>query len=196
MKIVVLSHYLFDEMMKDLSLNNDNVNKYNAAFISIIGTQECLKYYLDEEDTKHYFNDSSNVLNLDFDDISIDVMYNGHHFKAMRMEQSEKTVDFIEDNIRNDIDTMYIHCRAGFSRSRAVAEFICRYCEENDINFSYEDRYGFTTLLNSDVLRKLNHSYCKKHKFNEYKINGTDYPEEFINIPIKTINTDKNGNVI
>ena len=43
MKIIVLSHYLFDEEMKKLKLNDDNVEKTNMAFVSIIGTPECLK---------------------------------------------------------------------------------------------------------------------------------------------------------
>jgi hypothetical protein len=86
MKIEVLSQYLFDEKMKELKLNDENVENTNMAFISIIGTPECLTYYLDEGKTKHYFKDHPNVLNLDFDDIGDDVMYNGHHFKTMRME--------------------------------------------------------------------------------------------------------------
>lgn len=47
-KIVVLSHYLFDEKMREWGLNNQNVdNLKDTAFISIIGTKECLEYYLD-----------------------------------------------------------------------------------------------------------------------------------------------------
>ena len=74
-KIVVLSHYLFDEKMRECGLNNQNVdNLKDTAFISIIGTKECLEYYLDEGETKHFFmNNHENVLNLDFDDISTDV---------------------------------------------------------------------------------------------------------------------------
>jgi hypothetical protein len=76
-KIVVLSHYLFDEKMREWGLNNQNVdNLKDTAFISIIGTRECLEYYLDESKTKHFFmNNHENVLNLDFDDISTDVDY-------------------------------------------------------------------------------------------------------------------------
>ena len=70
-KINVLSHKAFDNTMRDFNINDTNVdNKTDLAFISIIGTEECLKYYLHEEDTKHYFNNEhTNVLNLDFDDI-------------------------------------------------------------------------------------------------------------------------------
>jgi hypothetical protein len=44
MRVTVLSHYLFDEKMKTLGLNDGNVETSNQAFISIIGTPECLAY--------------------------------------------------------------------------------------------------------------------------------------------------------
>ena len=40
MKLKVLSHYLFDEDMKEMNLNDNNVEDVNMAFISIIGTEE------------------------------------------------------------------------------------------------------------------------------------------------------------
>jgi protein-tyrosine phosphatase len=187
-KIKVLSHYLFDEDMKQMGLNDANVENFNKAFISIIGTPECLKYYLDEGDTKHYFESHNNVLNLDFDDISTDVMYNGHRFKTMSMEQAEKTVEFIEEMVDRDVDEIKIHCRAGYSRSRAVAEFIYRYCNENGIEVEYEDRNDYTTMLNQGVLRRLNHAYWKKHNINGYADNNVEYPTEMIKPEIVVIN--------
>ena len=190
MRIVVLSHYLFDEEMKKMGLDDRNVENSNMAFISIIGTSECLKYYLDEGDTKHYFADHPNVLNLDFDDISTDVMYNGYHFKAMRMEQAEKAIEFIENLIAKSVnipETIYIHCRAGMSRSRAFGEFIYRFCKENGFDVEYEDRNDYTTVLNHGVLRRLNHAYWKKHNMNEYAYGNADYPNDLINPEIITI---------
>ena len=190
-KLEVLSHYLFDEKMKEMNLNDENVENTNMAFISIIGTPECLKYYLDEEKTKHYFKDHSNVLNLDFDDIEDDVMYNGHHFKTMTMEQAEKTVDFIETMIEKGVDVIEGHCRAGYSRSRAIFEFIYRYCKEHDIEVEYEDRNDYTTMLNNGVLRRLNHAYWKKHNLRFYEDGNTEYPKDLVNIPIIEINRDE-----
>lgn len=187
MKIKVLSHYLFDEDMKRMSLNDDNVENTNMAFISIIGTKECLEYYLDEGDTKHYFKDHPNVLNLDFDDISTDVLYNGYHFKTLSMEQAEKAIDFIEKMIEKGVDTIEVHCRAGMSRSRAFAEWIYRYCQGNDIDVAYEDRNDYTTMLNQGVLLRLNHAYWKKYKMNGYT-NGEDYDEELKTPQIREIN--------
>lgn len=192
--ICVLSHYLFDERMIKLGLNDDNVEDTNTAFISIIGTPDCLTYYLDEGDTEHFFKDHPNVLNLDFDDIGDDVMFNGHHFKTISISQAEKAVDFIEDNI-DKVDTFYIHCRAGMSRSRAFAEFIYRYCKENDIDVDYEEHSDYTTMLNYGVLNKLEHAYWKKHKLNMYADETKDYPDEFINVPVREINRELNRNV-
>jgi hypothetical protein len=186
-KIVVLSHYLFDEQMRKWELNNQNVdNLKDTAFISIIGTKECLDYYLDEGDTKHYFkNFHENVLNLDFDDISTDVKYDGHIFKTMSMEQAEKAVNFIEDMINGGRTTFYIHCRAGMSRSRAFAEFIYRNFGE-DFNIEYDERNDYTTILNQGVLRRLNHAYWKKHQMKCYA-NGEDYEDDLKNPELKEI---------
>ena len=189
-KLIVLSHYLFDKDMRKMGLNDTNVEDSNKAFISIIGTPECLKYYLDEGDTKHYFADHPNVLNLDFDDIESDVIYNGHHFKTMTMEQAEKSVDFIEKVVNKKVNEIKIHCRAGYSRSRAFGEFIYRYCKEHGIDVEYEDRNDYTTVLNQGVLRRLNHAYWKKHNMNEYKNSNAEYPNDLAEPKIRVINTD------
>ena len=189
-KLIVFSHYLFDEDMRKMGLNDNNVEDSDMAFISIMGTSECLKYYLDEGDTKHYFKDHPNVLNLDFDDIESDVIYNGHHFKAMTMEQAEKSVDFIEKVVNNKVNEIKIHCRAGYSRSRAFGEFIYRYCKEHGIDVEYEDRNDYTTVLNQGVLRRLNHAYWKKHNTNEYENSNTEYPKDLVEPKIRIVNTD------
>ena len=191
MRIVVLSHYLFDEEMKKMKLDDRNVEDSNMAFISIIGTPECLTYYLDEGDTKHYFANHPNVLNLDFDDIDTDVMYNGHHFRTMTMEQAENAIEFIENLIVKNVNipkTIYIHCRAGMSRSRAFGEFIYRFCNENAFGVEYDDRNDYTTVLNHGVLRRLNHAYWKKHNMNDYVDPNARYPSDLTNPEIRTIN--------
>ena len=186
LKIEVLSHYLFEEKCKEDGLNDENVeDKKGKAFIDIIGTEECRKYYLMEE-MQHYFSNFSNVLNLEFDDLSQDVEYDGHIFKAMTMEQAEKTVDFIEKMINDGVTYFRICCRAGYSRSRAVAEFIYRLCNDKGIDIEYEDRNDYTTILNQGVLRRLNHAYWKKHKMNGYA-NGEDYEDDLKNPELREI---------
>ena len=191
LKIKVLPHGNFDEKMVELGLNDGNVDNTNMAFISIIGTEECLKYWV-ESDDKHYFNNEhENVLNLEFDDISFDVMYNGHHFKTMTMGQAEKTIDFIERMLEKGVDTIFLHCRASISRSRGVAEFICRYCKAQDIEVEYLDRNDYVNTLNFGVLNRLQHAYLKKHKLAPYA-NDEDYPNELIDT-IRIINRNENG---
>lgn len=189
--IEVLSHYLFDEKMKKLGLNDENVENTNKAFISIIGTEECRKYWIGEDD-KHFFKGHPNVLNLDFDDIEDDVMYNGHHFKTMRIEQAEQAIEFIENNIANGVETIDIHCRAGISRSRAFGEFIYRYCKEHDIDVEYYDRDDYTTVLNHGVLRRLNHAYWKKHNLRFYEDGKTEYPRDIVEPEVRVINRGRN----
>jgi hypothetical protein len=159
MKIEVCSHYAFDNAMKHtLHLNDDNVEDSNMAFISIIGTPACLTYYLDEGDTKHYFNNHENVLNLDFDDIGNDVIFNGNHFKTMTMEQAEKAVDFIDKMLDKGVTLFMIHCRAGMSRSQGVGAFIY---------YFYPGEFESDTLQphpNKDVYAKLSRCYYKKYK--------------------------------
>ena len=194
MRVKVLSHFLFDEDMKRMGLNDGNVEDSNMAFISIIGTPNCLKYYLDEEDTKHYFSEGHpNVLNLDFDDIDCNVLYNGHLFETMTMTQAELSVDFIEEQIKNGVETIEIHCRAGLSRSRSFGEFIYRYCKEHDVELEYEDRDDYTTILNHGVLRRLNHAYWKKHKLEFYKTE-TEYPLDLIQPYLEVINRERKPN--
>jgi len=190
MKIEVLSHYLFDEKMRDMNFDDSNIESANIACISIIGTEKCLKYYLNEENTKHYFKNHPNVLNLDFDDISTDVEYDGHIFRTMTMEQAESAVDFIEKVIESWPDTIYVHCRAGYSRSRAVAEFIYRYCVEHHIEVEYADRNDYSTFLNQGVLRRLNNAYWKKHKENGYDEEGKGYPEDLLDHTPRHIEVD------
>ena len=189
-KIEVFSHYLFEEHCKKDGLNDKNVeNERDRAFIDIIGTEECRKYYLNEN-MKHYFNEHTNVINFDFDDIEDDVMYNNHHFKTLRMEDAEKAIQFIETMINNGVTYFRICCRAGYSRSRAFGEFIYRYCKEHGIDVEYEDRNDYTTVLNQGVLRRLNHAYWKKHNMNEYKNSNAEYPNDLAEPKIRVINTD------
>ena len=100
----------------------------------------------------------------------------------------KKTIQFIEDNINKGIESFDIHCRAGMSRSRAFGEFIYRYCKEHDIDVEYEDRDDYTTILNSGVLRRLNHAYWKKHNLRFYEDGKTEYPRDLVEPPIREIN--------
>lgn len=162
MIIRAFSHENFDVMCLKRNLNDDNIeNINNTAYISIICTEECRKYYLEDE-TAHWFkNEHPNVLNLDFDDITEDRMYKGHLFKAMSEEQADKCIEFIENNMGKNFD---IHCTAGISRSGAICQFIFDFYNKDNVypksDFEYFNRH---IRPNNHVLTLLKRAYYKKH---------------------------------
>lgn len=158
-KIYVLPQVEFDELCKKECWIDDTADKLqDKAFISIIGTQECRTYYLEEPNVSHWFKKNhSNVLNLDFDDLSEDIVWKGHTFKAMTENQAHKMFQFIEVNKGKDF---YIHCRAGISRSRAVGMFIANFY--NDIYKDSDDVK--TSIFNHQVYRLLTNEHYKKYK--------------------------------
>lgn len=160
-KVLVYSHVEFDELCYKNKWDDDNVdNLKDCAFISIIGTQECQKYYLEEEEYHWFKNNHSNVLNLDFDDIEHDVNWKGHQFKAMTEKDAERIVDFIDDNIGK---TFYIHCRAGRSRSQAIFRYITSmyYKIYDEETCGRRDNPCFSP--NMHVVRLLKRAYYKKY---------------------------------
>ena len=112
-KIHVLSKKNFDSTMILNNLKDSNVEeKTDVCYISIIGTGgEC----------NHYFRENhSNVLNVEFDDISF--FDNELGCTSIDDEIAETIYNFIKSNIHRK--TYVIHCMAGISRSGAVGQFI------------------------------------------------------------------------
>jgi hypothetical protein len=66
------------------------------------------------------------------------------------------------------------------------------YCKEHGIEVEYDDRNDYTTMLNSGVLRRLNHAYWKKHNLDEYADGNIEYPKDLVDIPIREINRERN----
>ena len=107
--IQALPQRKFEEVCKINNWDDDNVPS-DYAFISIIGTQDCLKH-INEEDTTHYFKKQhDNVLNLAFDDVDEDFELEGYKIKAITDEQEKAIVDFVE---RNKEKKYLVHCSAG-----------------------------------------------------------------------------------
>lgn len=168
LKLTVLSQKDFDKYMVEHGINDDTVSISKKTFVSIIGTKDCLEYYLDEKDTKHHFNHNHcNVMNLDFDDVDTDTEYEGHLFKAMSDHQALQLCLFLEllNSKYSKCDEIIIHCRCGISRSRAVAEYIC---QTSLREIDYEDRDKYYSHINQCVLRKL------KQMYREYVLPQTD----------------------
>lgn len=162
MKIQVVSHEMFDSLCYDDGLNDENVDKVETrAFISIIGTEECRKYYLEDETTHWFKEEHNNVLNLEFDDVTEDTNWNGKVFKAMTEKQADKCIDFIERNKEKDF---LIHCKAGISRSGAFGQFIYDFFSNKNENDKKDfERYNSHIRPNNHVLRLLKRSFYKKN---------------------------------
>ena len=160
-KIVeVYPHYVFEEECKIDKLDDTNVEENKDwAFIDIVGTDECQKYFLKEE-MPHYFKENhSNVLNLEFDDLEMDYEWNGHVFKPLSDKQAEELVEFIENNLGRNFR---VCCRAGISRSQAVGVFLCDMYP--DYFWPHNEQHGlFRDHINQDVLRKLKRVFYAKH---------------------------------
>ena len=156
--IKIFSYNDFNEYCNSLGVNDINVETdfSDYAFISIIGTDDCMKYYIEEPDAKHYFSTNhSNVINLEFDDLPRDITWNGHLFKAMSDDDSKKLFEFIERNIGKKF---IIHCWAGQSRSAAVGKFINVFYGDR-----YNDKYDIPDTPNIHVYTNLTRKYYNKY---------------------------------
>lgn len=127
-------HIDFDRECITHGWNDSNIPP-DIAFISIVGTTECQKYYLEEVEEHYYKLPHPNVLNLEFDDISEETReWMGHEFLGFSTTQAQETYKFIKSNLGKDF---WIHCRAGASRSQGVVRFILD---------TYGDLYDWQTL--------------------------------------------------
>lgn len=162
--IIVLSRKNFISKMKELGFDDSNVEESNDAFISIDGTFEW-----NGEVNEHYFNDEhDNVLNLNFDDIVEDKLsVMGYDCIGISDEQADEIVEFLYNKLSSEKSpsTIYIHCYAGISRSRAVAEFSsymsCVMDGVADVTYDESDEYYYK--LNRFVYDKLRDALERKY---------------------------------
>lgn len=120
MIVRVLSKSHFDTVLPRMRIDNSNVEEHtDKAFISITDG--------DREDSHYFDKNYSNVLNLEFDDATDEE--NERRIKAglnelvlFTEQQANQIIDFIERN--KHVETFYIHCLAGQSRSGAVGMFV------------------------------------------------------------------------
>lgn len=145
--IKVYSQIDFNNVMKSNGIDDSNVeNEKDSIFISITNRNG---------EIEHWFKENhKNVINLDFDDTSSD----NEELRTISDKQAESLMLFIDDNLsksKDDID-VYIHCLAGMSRSRAVAEYINRHY---DVGYDKRERDLYYNYLNHEVLNRLERKY-------------------------------------
>lgn len=93
-----------------------------CAIISISGSNEPMSDIIKNPFILH-------LLELHFDDVEED----WHNEKAMTFEDAENIVNFVKQ--LNDVDTLYVHCGAGISRSAGVAAAISKALTGDDSYF-------------------------------------------------------------
>ena len=119
MRVRVLSKLKFDELLPRIGVTNDNADTHkNLAFISIVNS-----------DTKDSFfkENKSNVLILVFDDATDEenvrrIKLGLNELQLFTTNDGKQIIEFVENNL--NVETVYIHCSAGRSRSGAVGTFI------------------------------------------------------------------------
>ena len=141
MIIKVLSKNQFDLVLTHMLITNDNVNQHlDKAFISITN-----------DNNSHYFNkDYKNVLNLEFDDASDEEK----ELVLFTEEQAEKIFKFAEEN--KSVETLYVHCLAGRSRSGAIGLVMNDYYgEETYMQFINNNPYITPNYFIVALLRRI-----------------------------------------
>lgn len=128
----VYPHTYFDALMKANKWNDYDISS-DCAFISICCLPEIKHNYLENvkhETDEHWFSKNhSNVLNIEFDDITCPSKETEYGLAQGITKDNAKTIiDFIEQN--KSRSTWYIHCRSGKRRSVAVGLFIEKYLFE------------------------------------------------------------------
>ncbi len=144
MIVRVLSKNHFDEVLPRMKILNENVELQHSdkAFISILNS--------DTPNASYFNKDYSNVLRLIFDDATEEENENRikkglKELQLITTEQCKSLLSFIEQN--KHVETFYVHCSAGVSRSGAVGVFI------NDL-FGEESYFEFA---NSNPIIKPNY---------------------------------------
>lgn len=98
----------------------------NTAVISIIETQQCQDYYKRKEShpLDPLLAPDENIFNAVFDDINTETLsYKGYTFEGLLEDQAQELALFIDRQVNEGRD-IYVHCRAGKSRSQGVVDYI------------------------------------------------------------------------
>ncbi len=135
---------------------------YEGIDIQVMSYQEVLQYVPEKDEacisimSEHHDFDAVTIMKkfddylaLSFDDIIFDSQ---NHKNGMSIEDANYVLDFFEKN--KNRKKLVIHCYAGMSRSRSVAESLNRIYR---LPFSY-------TLLNEQVWNTMRTAYHNRNK--------------------------------
>ena len=126
MIVRILSKEHFDTVLPRMRIDNLNVEEHlDKAFISILDP--------DRPNSSYFIDNHPNVLRLVFADETPDGNYARikkglNECQLFTRQQGEEILNFVERN--KHIETLFIHCSAGISRSGAVGLVINDYYGE------------------------------------------------------------------
>lgn len=141
------------------------INLHDIAYISISASEDCAKYFLNDiTEASHYLQNSQNVLNLNFDDVTEDIVTKNEDgklviYNAITDGQAKQIIDFVDNNLDKHI---IIHCRAGKSRSQGVARSIYDCYSDNYAVCQY-NIYNPCITPNPDVVSKIKRAFYNKN---------------------------------
>lgn len=102
-----------------------SINSSDEPYLKIVKTSE---------------NKISYVLSLQFDDIEPGD-YEEKYFVLMTKEDAKKIADFV-NLLRHDVNTIIVHCDAGFSRSAGVCAAIMKAITGDDTKIFNNKKFG------------------------------------------------------
>lgn len=159
MKVLVLNKQVFEDSVSKYGLTNDNVSEDKIhCFICVFDSVPR------NENDIPYFNETSNVKILRFDDVeedsSIPLLGTNEKYqaKSFTSEQADELLKFLDNN--RDKEKCIVHCSAGFSRSGAIGLFINDYFGGNWFDFKKTNPH---IQPNATVLRKLKAAFVNKY---------------------------------
>jgi predicted protein tyrosine phosphatase len=150
MKILILSHQQFENLMSNNKLNDKNVEETTqAAFISIVDT-EGIHY-------KHWFEENhKNVLNLKFDDIDTkEIQVGKWTANGFSVEQGKEVLTFLENINKDSLKVLVIHCAAGVSRSAGIGDFANDYFQLDNNVFLKDNPHIHPNMRVKRILNRL-----------------------------------------
>lgn len=166
MEIKALPKKEFDALMEKLDINDSNVEAHKNLYIISINYSE-FPEWLPEEAHPHFKEDHKNVLRLFYDDvlqdtkIQVTATKEWMTAKAISKEEAIKVVEFISNIKKNDDTKIFIHCKAGKSRSVATAHFISEFFGQNT-SLIYTNPEQIPNLTVLKMLREAKSRHAKK----------------------------------
>ena len=148
LKVYIVSKVEFKNILESNNINEDNVEEFGGAFISINDSSG--KFFHEPFFESEHFN----VIQLYFDDVERDNEFSPtNKIKTQKFNEvhGKQIIEFLKFNRR--VKTIIVHCAAGISRSGAVGRFANDYLNGDNNHFKLVNSH---IIPNGRVSRILN----------------------------------------